>query len=115
MENCQVADLVSQCLVCWFRRFVRLVVPIRPLLQDGYFTPEDVTVLIEVFEQALRDLLEVFEQALRDLRLADRNDPAVELVAKRIIALATPGQRNPKLLRDAVLKSFKNDPGVSGL
>jgi hypothetical protein len=62
--------------------------PIRPLLQDGYFTPEDVTVLIEVFEQALRDL-----------RLADRNDPAVELVAKRIIALATPGQRNPKLLR----------------
>jgi hypothetical protein len=104
VENCQVADLVSQCLVCWLRRFVRLVVPIRPLLKDGYFTPEDVTVLIEVFEQALQDL-----------RLADRNDPAVELVAKRIIALARPSQCNPKLLREAVLKSFKNDPGVSGL
>ena len=77
--------------------------PIRPLLHEGHFAPEDITVLIEVFEQALQDL-----------RLVDRNDPAATLVAKRIIALAGQGERNPKLLRDAVLKSLRNDPGVSG-
>jgi hypothetical protein len=72
--------------------------PIRPLLREGHFSPEDITLLTEVFEQSLRDL-----------QLADRNDPTVKLVAKRVIALARQGGRNPKLLRDAVLKSFKTD------
>jgi hypothetical protein len=79
-------------------------VPIRAALRDSYFTPEDATVLMAVFEQALQDL-----------RLVHRNDPAVTLVAKRVIALARQGERNPKLLRDAVLKSLRNDPGVSAL
>jgi hypothetical protein len=76
----------------------------QPLLRNSYFTPEDATVLMGVFEQALQDL-----------RLVHRNDPAVTLVAKRVIELARLGERNPKLLRDAVLKSLRNDPGVSGL
>jgi len=104
VENCQIGEFAGQCVVCvplWW--FVRLVVPIRPLLRGSYFTPEDATVLTAVFEQALQDL-----------RLVDRNDPAATLVAKRIIALAGQGERNPQLLRDAVLKSLRNDPGVSG-
>jgi hypothetical protein len=79
-------------------------VPIRLLLRDEHFTPEDITVLTAAFEDALRDL-----------RLADRTDPAVTLVAKRIIDLARQGSRDPNVLRDAVLKSFRDDPGVSGL
>jgi hypothetical protein len=90
--------------MCATGALVRLVMPIRPLLRDSHFTPEYNRVLIAVFEQALRDL-----------RLVDRKDPAVSLVAKRVIELARQGQRNSKFLRDAVLKSFNSDPGVSGM
>jgi hypothetical protein len=73
-------------------------------LRDGHFAPEDVIVLVAAFEDALQDL-----------RLVDRTDPAVTLVAKRIIELARQGEHDRELLRAAVLKSFKDDPGVSGL
>jgi len=79
-------------------------VPIRPLLRDEHFTPEDIAVLTAAFENALREL-----------KLVNRQDPAVTLVAKRIIELARQGEHDPEVLRDAVLKSFRDDPGVSGL
>jgi hypothetical protein len=79
-------------------------VPIRPLLAAGAFSPEDAATLIAAFEDSLRAL-----------KLVDRSDPAVTLVAKRVIALAMGGERDPKLLREAVLQSFRNDPGASGL
>ena len=78
--------------------------PIRPLLRDEHFTPEDIAVLTAAFENALREL-----------KLVNRQDPAVTLVAKRIIELARQGEHDPEVLRDAVLKSFRDDPGVSGL
>jgi hypothetical protein len=43
------------------------------------------------------------------LGVHDRQHPTVMLVAKRVIELARQGERNPKLLRDAVLKSFRDD------
>jgi hypothetical protein len=76
-------------------------VPIRPLLGGGRFTPEDVTVLVAAFEDALRHL-----------GLVDRTDPTVTIVAKQIIELARRGERDSNVLRDAVLKSFRD---VSGL
>jgi hypothetical protein len=79
-------------------------VPIRPLLAAGAFSPEDVATLTAAFEDSLRAL-----------KLVDRSDPAVTLVAKRVIALAMGGERDPILLREAVLQSFRNDPGASGL
>jgi hypothetical protein len=37
------------------------------------------------------------------------------MVAKRLIELARGGERDPILLRDAVLKSFRKDPESTGL
>jgi hypothetical protein len=79
-------------------------VPIRPLLRDGYFKPEDVCVLVAVFEQVIQDL-----------RMVDRNDPAITIVAKRIIKFAQQGERHPATLLDAVLKSLREEPGFSGM
>jgi CRP-like cAMP-binding protein len=51
-------------------------------------------------------LAAVFEDALATLGLTDRNDPATTIVAKRIIAVASQGERDPVRLRDAALKSL---------
>ena len=74
-------------------------VPIRPLLETdpGAFAPEDVEALVSAFEASLKAL-----------HLVDRTDPAVMTVAKRVIALAKEGHRDPIILRDQVLKSFKS-------
>jgi hypothetical protein len=81
-------------------------VPIHALLKgNGVFTPEEVNALTTAFEDCLVAL-----------GLADRrNDPAAILLAERIIDVATNGERNAASLRDAVLKSFRSNPGVSGL
>ena len=47
-----------------------------------------------------------FEDCLRALGLTDRpSDPAVLVIARRIIELAKQGECNPALLRDGALKS----------
>jgi len=79
-------------------------VPIRPLLtaEADAFGPEDVAALIAAFEASLRAL-----------RLVDRNDPAVLMVARRVIDLAKAGNRDPAALRDQVIKSFRNGSATS--
>ena len=80
-------------------------VPIRPVLfGSGAFSPEEVAVLTTAFEDALRAL-----------GLVDRKDPAVTMVAKRMFEMARGGERDPILLRDAVLNSLRGGPGTSGL
>jgi hypothetical protein len=72
-------------------------VPIRLLLQnEAVFTPEDIAALTTAFDGALSDL-----------GLADRDDPIVRLVAKRIIELAKKGELDPILLRDYVVRQFQ--------
>ena len=79
--------------------------PIRPLLfGSGVFTPEEIAVITSAFEDILNAL-----------GLANRQDPAVTMVAKRMFELARGGVTDPILLRDAVLSSFRGDPGTSGL
>ena len=69
--------------------------PIRQLLKDNqHFGPEDVKLLSSVFEEALREL-----------GLA-RTDPAALLVAKRIMALAQGGERDPTRLREGAVKGI---------
>jgi hypothetical protein len=72
--------------------------PIRPLLQEGSFSPEDVTLLATAFEETLTAL-----------GLVARNDPAVIMVAKRIIDLAKDGERSPTRLRDRAVQSLGNE------
>jgi len=60
-------------------------VPIRRYLEaDSSFGPED-----------LNRIGEAFSAALDKLGLSDRNDPMVEIVARRIIRAALAGERNP--------------------
>ena len=71
--------------------------PIRLLLEhDHAFTPDDVKVLIEAFEDTLRAL-----------KLADREDPLTMTVAKLIIEFAKEGDRDPNRLRDLVVKTLQ--------
>ena len=70
----------------------------------GVFSPEDIAIITTAFEDTLRAL-----------GLVNRKDPAVTMVAKRMIQLARGGEHDPIVLRDAVLKSFRDDPSSSGL
>jgi hypothetical protein len=71
--------------------------PIRLLLEhDHAFTPEDVKVLIEAFEETLRAL-----------NLVDREDRLTMTVAKLIIEFAKEGERDPNRLREVVMKTLQ--------
>jgi hypothetical protein len=48
--------------------------------------------------------------ALVALRLADRGDLANEIVARKIIALAKAGERDPERLCEGVLQEFRGPP-----
>jgi len=71
--------------------------PIPPYLESepASFGPDTIAVLTIAFEDTLRRL-----------RLVDRNDPAVTMVAMRIIELARRGERDPIRLRDDAIQSF---------
>jgi hypothetical protein len=72
-------------------------VPIRLLLEhDHAFTPEEVKVLVDAFEDTLRAL-----------ELVDREDRLTMTVAKLIIQFAKADERDPVHLRDMVLKTLR--------
>ena len=56
---------------------------------------------------AIAVLAAALKDTLRQLRLVDRNDPVVTMVAKRIIELAKQGERDPIRLRDQTVRSFR--------
>jgi DNA-binding NtrC family response regulator len=51
-----------------------------------------------------------YEDALRVLRLADRQDPITELVARKIIQVARSGGRDPTQIREQALKELGINP-----
>jgi hypothetical protein len=73
--------------------------PITPFL-DGY-KPDPETI---------RVMGVAFEMVRAALRLNDRNDVAVEIIAKRIIDLAKEGERNPDLLCERALRDLRASP-----
>jgi hypothetical protein len=72
--------------------------PIRfPLeSEQEFFSPDTLAVLTTALEHTLRHL-----------RLVNRNDPAVTMVAKRIIKLARKGECDPIQLPDKTIQSFR--------
>jgi hypothetical protein len=64
--------------------------------EQEIFGPDIITVLVVALEDAVREL-----------RLVDRNDPAVTMIAKRIIELARRGERDPIRLRDQAVQSLR--------
>jgi hypothetical protein len=69
--------------------------PIRALLQDHSFAPDEVEALTAAFEDTLRRL-----------RLAQREDPVTLTVARLILELAKRGERDPVRLREGVLAAL---------
>jgi hypothetical protein len=65
------------------------------LPRDHAFGPEDVATLSSALEDTLRSL-----------RLIDRIDPAVSMVAERLIQLAKHGEWDSDRLREEALKSL---------
>ena len=51
-----------------------------------------------------------FEMAMVALRLADRDDLANEVLARRIMDLAKAGERDPERLCEGVLHEFRGPP-----
>jgi hypothetical protein len=70
--------------------------PIKPFLGDHRVDPETARVMGLAFEMTRAAL-----------RLADRNDPATEMVAKNIIELANTGERDADRLCELALKDFR--------
>jgi hypothetical protein len=54
----------------------------------------------------IKIIVTAFEDTLRALRLVDRKDPATAVVAKRIIALAQQGERDPIRLREGAMQGL---------
>jgi hypothetical protein len=73
--------------------------PIRFFLEpDHAFSPADVKLLVDAFEDTLRAL-----------NLTNREDPRATRVAKVIIGLAKDGERDPARLRDLALKFVRRE------
>ena len=60
--------------------------------------------------ETIRVMDVAFEMVRAALRLNDRNDVAVEIIAKRIIDLAKEGERNPDLLCERALRDLRASP-----
>jgi hypothetical protein len=73
--------------------------PITPFLDGQKFDPE-----------TKRVMGVAFEMTRAALRLTDRNDPIIEIIAKKIIELAKAGERNADLLCDRALKDLRESP-----
>jgi hypothetical protein len=71
--------------------------PITPYLDGAYFDPE-----------TKRVMGVAFEAALSALRLADRSDPIVGIVARKIIDRAKAGEGNPDRLCEQALLDVRN-------
>jgi hypothetical protein len=73
--------------------------PITPYLDGFYFDPE-----------TKRVMGLAFEMTLAALRLTDWNELPKEIVAKKIIALAQEGMRDPNLLCEWALDDLRKPP-----
>jgi hypothetical protein len=63
-----------------------------------------------VFDQSVIDVLAAaLEACCRSLRLEDRPDPIIEIVARKIVEVAGTGERDPQRILGLVLLALSND------
>ena len=67
--------------------------PIRRLLKDAKFEPNEVAVLTRAFELALSALY-----------LVDRDDPVCEIVARKVIEIGANGIHDPREIAEAAVQ-----------
>lgn len=72
--------------------------PLTPYLGDSAFDPE-----------AVEAMAAAFERARESLKLTDRNDPLIEIVARAVIEVGSTGERNPTRIHDAVLGKLQSE------
>jgi len=69
--------------------------PIYRLLQNSPLGPEEISMLADAYNEAMKKL-----------GLVDRNDPVAEIVAKKVIELGQRGIRESKQLSDLAVKEL---------
>jgi hypothetical protein len=58
-------------------------------------------------DHAVKAMTTAYEAALVELGIADRNDPVTEMVARKIVALAGLGERDPERLCQMALAELR--------
>jgi hypothetical protein len=74
--------------------------PLTPFLKESTFDPE-----------AVKAMWAAFEAVCEALRLAPRSDPITEIVARKVIEVASTGERDPERIRDLALLAL-NESGA---
>jgi hypothetical protein len=69
--------------------------PIYRLLQNSPLGPDEIMMLSDAYERALRKL-----------NLVDRNDPITELIARKVIEIGQRGVRESQQLCDLAIKEL---------
>jgi hypothetical protein len=69
--------------------------PIHRLLKNHAFGPDEIKVLTSAFDDVVHKL-----------RLADRAEPAPEVVARKIIELAQQGEHDPSRLSERAIRAL---------
>lgn len=65
------------------------------LIANGSFGPDEI-----------ESMTAAYERVLVDLRLADRNDPLTEIVAKAIVNVTATGERDPQVIAQRALNAL---------
>ena len=78
------------------RRFLRGFMPIKKYIPGTTFGPE-----------TIKDMTTAFERIRSVLKLKDPDDPLIEVVAKKVISLASQGTLDPKEIERLVIADTK--------
>jgi hypothetical protein len=65
------------------------------LIANGSFGPDEIKVMTAAYEDALLDL-----------RVANRDDPITELIAKAIVNVTATGERDPILVKERAINAL---------
>jgi hypothetical protein len=76
--------------------------PLRPHLIEGVFDPP-----------AIAAMTAAYEAACASLGLVDKGDPLNEIVARKVIEIASTGERDPRRLSDLALLTLSEDKRIA--